>query len=129
VKHSFLIKPCATIAHLWLNIRDSGRTHEVQAQDPDPQWLVMTGEDGPGQVIEAYLAGRAAVALALWLPIVVTVPRHLVTPAPRAPHTLGPAEPSDRIKALGVVDQELEVDQGVHHGLFLPADNGEHPRS
>ena len=105
------------------------QAHEVQAQDPDPQRLMMTGEDGVGQVIEARLAGRAAVALALSLPIVVTVPRHLVTPALRAPHTLGPAEPSDRIKALGVVDQELEVDQGIHHGLFLPADNGEHPRS
>src|SRR4051794_22363686 len=89
----------------------------------------MTGEDGIGQVIEARLAGRAAVALALWLPIVVTVSGYLVTPALRAPHTLGPAETSDRVKALGVVDQELEVDQGIHRGRLLPTDNGEHPRS
>jgi hypothetical protein len=56
-------------------------------------------------------------------------PGYLVTPALRAPHTLGPAETSDRVKALGVVEQELEVDQGIHRGRLLPADNGEHPRS
>ena len=76
----------------------------------------MTGEDGPGQVIEAPLAGRAAVALALWLPIVVTISGYLATPAPRAPHTLGPTQTPDCVKALGVINQELEVDQGVHRG-------------
>ena len=67
------------------------QAHEVKAQDPDPQRLMMTGEDGLGQVIEAHLAGRAAVALALSLPVIVTIPRHLVTPALRAAHTRGPA--------------------------------------
>src|SRR5918994_1263032 len=96
-------------------------THEVKAQDPDPQRLMMTGEDGLGQVIEAPLAGRAAVALALSLPVIVTIPRHLVTPALRTAHTRGPAQTPDRVKALGVIDQELEVDQGVHCGRLLPA--------
>jgi hypothetical protein len=45
------------------------------------------------------------------------------------PHTLRPAETSDRVKALDVVDQELEVDQGVHRDRLPPSDNGEHPRS
>ena len=67
------------------------QTHQVKAQDRDPQRLMMTGEDAIGQVIEAHLADRAPIALALSLPIVVTVPRHLVTPALRAAHTLGPA--------------------------------------
>jgi hypothetical protein len=90
---------------------------------------MMTSEDGVAQVIEAPLAGRAAVALALWLPIVVTVSRYLVTAAPRAPHTRGPTQTPDCVKALGVINQELEVDQGIHRGRLLPADNGEHPRS
>ena len=90
---------------------------------------MMTSEDGVAQVIEAPLAGRAAVALALWLPIVVTVSRYLVTAAPRAPHTLGPTQTPDCVKALGVINQELEVDQGIHRGRLLPAGNGEHPRS
>jgi hypothetical protein len=34
--------------------------HEVQAQDPDPQRLVVAGEDRPGQVVEP---AAAAVAL------------------------------------------------------------------
>jgi hypothetical protein len=36
--------------------------HEVQALDPDPQRLVMSGEDRPGQVVEAAAAGPA-----LWM--------------------------------------------------------------
>lgn len=59
----------------------------------------------------------------------MTVPRHLFTPAPRAPHTLGPTQTPDRVKAPGVINQELEVDQGIHRGRLLPVDNGEHPRS
>ena len=35
---------------------------EIQAQDPDPQRLVMSGEEGPGQVVEAAAAGPA-----LWM--------------------------------------------------------------
>jgi hypothetical protein len=49
-------------------------------------------KEGVGQVIEAYLAGRAAVTLALSLPVVVTAPRHPVTPAPRAAYTFGPPQ-------------------------------------
>src|SRR5688572_28993293 len=35
----------------------------------------------------------------------------------------------DRVEALGIVNQELDVDQAVHRGRLLPADNGDHPRS
>src|SRR3954452_11876058 len=37
--------------------------HEVQAQNPDPQRLVMAGQDVAGQVVEAGAAGGAAVTL------------------------------------------------------------------
>ena len=37
--------------------------HEVQAQHPDPQRLVMPGEDRPGQVVEPRPAGVAAISL------------------------------------------------------------------
>src|SRR5262249_26819830 len=35
--------------------------------DPDPQRLVMAGENGPGQVIEMFLTGLALIAPALGL--------------------------------------------------------------
>jgi hypothetical protein len=90
------------------------QTHEVEAQDPDPQRLMMAGEDGVGQVIEARLTGRAAVTLALRLPAVMTMPCHLVTFAYWAAHALGPPQTPDRLEAPGVIDQELKVDQTVH---------------
>jgi hypothetical protein len=68
------------------------QAHEVEAQDPDPQRLMMAGENCVGQVIEARLTGRAAVTLALGLPIVMTMPGHLVTLAYRATHAFGPPQ-------------------------------------
>src|SRR3954469_5233283 len=44
--------------------------HEVQAQNPDPQRLVVPGQDGAGQVVEAGAAGGAAVALPVRLGVV-----------------------------------------------------------
>ena len=54
------------------------QAHEVQAQDPDPQRLVVAGEDGVGQVVEAAAAAVALVALPLRLGV---VPPVLVTSA------------------------------------------------
>ena len=88
------------------------QAHEVEAQDPDPQRLMMAGENCVGQVIEARLTGRAAVTLALGLPIVMTMPGHLVTLAYRGNARLRAT--ADRVKALGLIDQGLKVDQAVH---------------
>ena len=72
------------------------QAHEVGAQDPDPQRLMMAGENCVGQVIEARL-GRATVTLALRLPVVMTMPCHLVTirisgnARPRATADAGPS--------------------------------------
>src|SRR3712207_2895554 len=85
---------------------------------------MMAGEEGAGQVIEARLAGRASVALALWLPVVMAVPRHLVTLALRTPHALGPAQTPDRVEAFGIIDQGWELDQAVHRGRSLAAADG-----
>jgi hypothetical protein len=47
--------------------------HEVEAEDPDPQWLVMTGEDGPGQVVEVLPTDLATVAATFELARIVTL--------------------------------------------------------
>jgi hypothetical protein len=47
--------------------------HEVRAQDPGRNWLMMSGQNGSRQVIEAVLAGLAQVSLSVPLAIVMTV--------------------------------------------------------
>jgi hypothetical protein len=45
-----------------------------------------------------------------------------------APH-LNRHSDAERVEALGIVNQELDVDQAAHRGRLLPADNGDQPRS
>src|SRR4051812_20280520 len=67
--------------------------HEVQAQNPDPQRLVMAGQDGAGQVVEAGAAGGAAVALPVRLGVVPAVAGDRGAPPPRAAGAVGAAGP------------------------------------
>src|SRR4051812_36631231 len=90
--------------------------HQVEAQDPDPQRLVVPGQDGAGQVVEAGAACRAAVALAARSGVVPAVAGHGGAVAGRAADALGPAVLPDQLVALGVIDQRRQVHQGRGHG-------------
>ena len=93
------------------------QAHEVEAQHPHAQRLVVTGQHGAGEVVEAALARLAAVALPAGLGVVVAVPDHRVAVATWAAHALGPALLTHDGEALGVVQQAGEVDQvGCGHG-------------
>jgi len=83
--------------------------HEVEAQGPDPQRLVMAGEDRPSQVVETPAAGGALIALPFRLGVVLTLLRDLRRVAMRAADAVRPAQPPDRFVALGVVDERLDV--------------------
>ena len=104
------------------------QAHKIEAQDPDPQRLVMAGKDRAGEIIEARQAGCAPVALAFALPIVMAMACNLLTMALRAAHALGPAQTPDRVEALGLIDQGLEVDQAVHRDRPLHAGDRGRPR-
>src|SRR3712207_9585305 len=52
------------------------QAHEVQAEHPDPQWLVVPGQRGAGQIVEAGAAPRAAIALAVRLGIIPRSEEH-----------------------------------------------------
>src|SRR3954462_13081569 len=71
---------------------------------------MVSGEDGPGQVIEPLAAAVAVVAPALGLGVVMPVLGDLGGAALGAPHAVGPAHRPDRLEALGVVDEGLDVD-------------------
>src|SRR5262245_11639136 len=49
------------------------QAHEVQAQHPDLQRLMMAGEDGSGEIIEAALTVVAVVPLSMGLGIIPAV--------------------------------------------------------
>src|SRR3954451_16510058 len=70
---------------------DHVEAHEIQAQHPNPQELVMTDQHRAGEIVEARLAVPAQPALARVPGIVPAVPDHVVAVAGRAPHAIRPA--------------------------------------
>lgn len=84
--------------------------HEVQAQDPDPQRLVMPGEDGLTEVVEPLAAAMAPIALPLGLGLIPAVPGRPVGVALGAPHAVRPTHCPDGLEALGIVDEGLEIE-------------------
>src|SRR4051794_37622452 len=71
----------------------------------------MAGEDRAGEVVEASPTGVALVTLPVRLGVVPPVLGHRGRGAMGAGDPVGPAHRSDRLVALGVVDQVLDV----HH--------------
>src|SRR5215210_8160234 len=71
----------------------------------------MAGEDGVGQVVEALATASALIALAMRLGVIPTVLDDRIRGALRAGHAVGPAHLADRLVALGVVEEVLDV----HH--------------
>ena len=86
------------------------QAHEVEAQHPHLEWLMMTGEHGPGEVVEAAPAGLAQVAPSLALRVIVPLVRDLGRVAVGASHPVRPTEVANRLVALGVVDQRANVE-------------------
>jgi hypothetical protein len=87
------------------------QTHEIQAQDPDPQRLMVAGQNCPGQVIEATAAFFATVALAVALCFIVTIADHRMARTARTLNAVGPSVLTDPLVALLVINERSEVDQ------------------
>src|SRR4051794_21571225 len=91
------------------------QTHEVEAQHPDPQRLVVPGQHCPAEVVKARRARLAAIPLPMRLRLVMPVPDHRVAVASRATDALWPAVLAHQGEALRVVEQGCQVDW-VHCG-------------
>src|SRR3954470_2712596 len=85
--------------------------HEIEAQHPHAQRLVMPGQHGAGEVVEARAARLAPIPLATRLGVVTSVPDHGLAVAAGAAHAPRPAPLAHEGEALGVVQQAGEVDQ------------------
>src|SRR3954462_2127214 len=91
-------------------------SHEVRAQDPGRDRLMMSGQNGSHQIIEAILAGLAQVSLSVPLAIVMTVADHASAPAVKTDNTFWPSELTNDFIALCLVEQVRQLDQ-VRHGF------------
>jgi hypothetical protein len=110
LRHGLHIRPIEAQLLGDLPVREI-QTHEVQAQDPHPQRLMVSGQHGAGQVVEASRARLAAVALPVGLAVVASVPNHAGPAAGGTAYPLRPTVLAHQGEALGVVDQRREVDQ------------------
>src|SRR3954454_18607340 len=90
-------------------------SHEGRAQDPGRNGLMMSGQNGSRQVIEAILACLAQVSLPVPLAIVMAVADHASATAVKADNTVRPAELTNDFITLRFVEQVRQLDQ-VHHG-------------
>ena len=64
------------------------QSHEVEAEKPDPQRLVMTGKDGTGQVVELRLTRLALIPLSRRLGLVSTLFGDVGSAAVGTAHTI-----------------------------------------
>jgi len=103
----------AHLARLGLDTLEVGKVqaHEVEAQHPDPQRLVVPGQHRAGQVVETSGARLAPVTLPVRLRVVAPVPDHRTAVAGRTAHALRPAMLAHHREALGIVHQARKVDQ------------------
>src|SRR5688572_20524926 len=90
-------------------------SHEIRAQYPGRDWLMMSGQNGSRQVIEAIPACLAQVSLSVPLAIVMAVADHASATAVQADNAVRPAELTNDFIALCFVEQVRQLDQ-VHDG-------------
>ena len=82
-----------------------GSMHQGQAQYPDSQRLMMTGQHRAGEIVEAARTGFAPVALAMRLCVVAPVANHHTVAASRAANAIWPAVLTHQREALGIIQQ------------------------
>src|SRR5215218_10785969 len=85
--------------------------HEVEAQHPHPQRLMVSGQRRAGEVVEAPSTRLAPIALPMRLGVVAPVADHRIAAAAGTAYTLAPAVLAHQREALGVVQQGREIDQ------------------
>ncbi len=83
--------------------------HEIQAQNPNPQGLMMASENRAGQIVKTLPAVLALVPTTLGLGIVSALPGDALQTAFRAGYSLRPSYFTDFLVALGVIDQILDI--------------------
>ena len=85
------------------------QSRKIQACDLCPQRLMMSREDGIGQIVEALVTTFAFVTLTVGLSVIATVLDDRVRAAMRTDYAVRPSHIPDGLVALGVVDEVLNI--------------------
>ena len=85
------------------------QTHEIQAQHPYGQRLMVSGEHGFGQVVKGPMTQSAKVTLPVRLGFIVSVFNDFGRVAMRAFDAFRPSQLSNHLVTLGVVNQSVNV--------------------
>src|SRR3954467_6060899 len=98
--------------------------HQIEAQDPHAERLMMSRQHRAGQVVEPSMARLAQVALSMPLSFIMAVADDHGTVAVRAAHAIRPAMLTHKFKALGLVQQAREIDHlGYRHACAASSNN------
>ena len=85
------------------------QTHEVEAEHPNGEWLMMSGKDRTGQIVEGAVTHSAKVTLAVALCFIRSIFNDFGGVAVRTFDTVCPAKLANHLIAFGVVDQSVNV--------------------
>ena len=110
LRHGLHVRPTEPQFRSDLPVREV-QSHEVDAQDPHPQRLVMSGQHRAREVVKAPGAGLAPIPLPVRLRVIAAVANHRCTVAPRAADARWPAVLPYHGEALGIVNQGRKVDR------------------
>jgi hypothetical protein len=87
--------------------------HEIQARHPDPQRLVVSGEDRSRQVVEPSPASLAPIPLPIPLRFIKSLLGDVHPVAVRTAHARRPPHVAHHVVTFRVVDQILDVQHAV----------------
>jgi hypothetical protein len=100
-----------------------GQPHQVEAQHPHAQWLMVPGQHRAAQVVETSMARLAQAALPMPLSFVMAVADDCRTVATGTADTIRPAMLTHKLEAPGLIQQTREVDHvGYGHGDAASSD-------
>ncbi len=86
------------------------QSHEVEAQDPHLQGLMMPGKDGVGSIIKAFVAVVTLIALTGGFRVIKAALDDLFGLAGWAFDAVCPAQFADGLITLNIIDQILDID-------------------
>src|SRR6266446_2443777 len=90
--------------------------HEIQTQYPHLQRLMMSGKDGVSQIIKAFVTVVTLIALTGRLRVIKAALDDLVGLTRWAGDTIWPAQLTDGLITLDIIDEMLDID--LHGGLL-----------
>ena len=79
--------------------------HEIQAQYPSPQRLMMAGQRRVREIVETKLAIVAKIALAMRLRVIMAVAHDMFATALRTANALRPTRLTHKFKTFRVIEQ------------------------